>query len=280
MLVRSSSLREHYGSEQWTEVVTLLLSLVLNQQRWLQIHSMQILKLLFQQRETRNPFELLGPELLMPLLRLLETDLAMQALDVLEEPMILSNRGPTAKHVLRMSMHIQTLQNCETATAVFGVPEESGWCIPQVELQRETCRANVGAVFDTCSMPTRPSRIDFEPEVEALADMQPTEDDLGGLVKDLHDLTSFFQQEPSRARKPQPTPNRRLEARVAAILAKSTAAAMVTDIPQTPFLDVFRVSGSGTPFDDESDDSESDTDDDAFIFDHKTLPPLNGKRLR
>lgn len=275
-----SSLREHYGSEQWTEVVTLLLSLVLNQQRWLQIHSMMILKLLFQQRETRNPFELLGPELLMPLLRLLETDLAMQALDVLEEPMILSNRGPTAKHVLRMSMHIQTLQNCETATAVFGVPEESGWCIPQVESQRETCRANVGAVFDTCSMPTRPSRIDFEPEVEALADIKPTEDDLSGLVKDLHDLTSFFQQEPSRARKPPPTPNRRLEARVAAILAKSTAVAIVTDIPQTPFLDVFRVSSGGGPFDDESDDSESDTDDDAFIFDLKTLPPLNGKRLR
>ena len=275
-----SSLREHYGSEQWTEVVTLLLSLVLNQERWLQIHSMQILKLLFQQRETRNPFELLGPELLMPLLRLLETDLAMQALDVLEEPMILSNRGPTAKHVLRMSMHIQTLQNSETATTIFGVPEESGWCVPQVEPQRETCRANVGTVFDTCSMPTRPSRIDFEPEIEALADMQPaTEDDLGGLVKDLHDLTSFF-QEPSRARKAPPTPNRRLEARVAAILAKSTAAAMVTDIPQTPFLDVFRVGSRGRLFDDESDDSDSDSEDDAFIFDSPNiLRSKNGKRL-
>ena len=188
-------------------MVTLLLTLVLNQQRWLQIHSMQVLKLLFQQRETRNPFELLGPELLMPLLRLLETDLAMQALDVLEEPMILSNRGPTAKHVLRMSMHIQTLQNCETATAIFGVPKSDG--VFHRLNRNETCRAK--------------SRVD----------------DLSGLVKDLHDLTIFFQQEPSRARKPPLTPNQRLEVRVAAILAKFTAAAMVTDIPQTPFLDVF-----------------------------------------
>ncbi|KAK2461035.1 hypothetical protein APHAL10511_006976 [Amanita phalloides] len=277
-----SSLREHYGTEQWTEVVTLFLSLVLNQERWLQVHTMQILKLLFQQRETRNPFELLGPELLMPLLRLLETELAMQALDVLEEPMILSNRGPTAKHVLRMSMHIHTLQNSETSSAVFGIPEDCGWCIPQVESQRETCRANVGAVFDTCSMPTRPSRIDFEPEVEALAGIQPAEDDLGGLVKNLHDLTSYFQS-PSRTRKAPPTPNRRLEARVAAILAKSTAGAMITDTPQTPFLDVFRVSGSSGGFHDEleDDDSDSDSEDDAFIFDSPhPLSSVNGRRFR
>lgn len=274
-----SSLREHYGKEQWTEVVTLLLSLVLNQERWLQIHSMQILKLLFQQRETRNPFDLLGSELLMPLLRLLETDLSMQALDVLEEPIIMSNSGPAAKHVLRMSMHMQTVQNSvDSVTTVFGIPEESGWCIAQVGPQREVCRANVGAVFDTCSVPTRPSRIDFEPEVDALAEMMATEDDLGGLVKDLHELTTFFQEEPDRAKKLQSTPNRRLEARVAAILAKSTATTMVTDIPQTPFIDVFRIGSSGRMFNDEGeDDSESDSEDDAFIFD---APDILAKRAR
>ena len=167
---------------------------------------MQVLKLLFQQRETRNHSSSWGQNL-MPLLRLLETDLAMEALNLLEEPMILSNHGPTTKHVLRMSMHIQTLQNCETATAIFGVPKSDG--VFHRLNRNETCRAK--------------SRVD----------------DLSGLVKDLHDLTIFFQQEPSRARKPPLTPNQRLEVRVAAILAKFTAAAMVTDIPQTPFLDVF-----------------------------------------
>ena len=66
-----ASLREHYGVDHWTEVITLLMGLALNKQRWLQVSTMQILKVLFQQRETKNQVDLLGSELLMPLLRLL-----------------------------------------------------------------------------------------------------------------------------------------------------------------------------------------------------------------
>lgn len=267
-----ASLREHYGAHHWTEIVTLLLGLVLNTERWLRIQAMQILKVLFQQRETRNPVELLGSELLMPLLRLLETDLASYALDVLEEPMTMSG-GLAAKHVLRMSMHAPTLPrpvDDESITTVFGVPEESGWCVAQEDLARETCRENVMAVFDTCqgSAPSRPSRIDFEPEVEALASIvTPTEQDLGGLVKNLHELTGFFQEEPLTVNSPLPLPTRRLQARVAAILAKSTAAESFTDSPQTPFLDVFRVGGGNLSDDSDGESSDSDSDTDAFIFD-------------
>lgn len=154
-----SSLREHYGVEYWTEIVTLLIGLALNQERWLRIQVMQILKVLFQQRETRNPVELLGSELLMPLLRLLETDLASQALDVLEEPMAMSG-GLAAKHVLRMSMHSRTLpgsKDVDSVATVFGVPEESGWSVVKADEVREACRFNLVEVFDTCSMPSRPS---------------------------------------------------------------------------------------------------------------------------
>jgi hypothetical protein len=42
-----SSLREHYGTNYWAEVTTLLLGLVLNREKWLRVHSMQILKVLF-----------------------------------------------------------------------------------------------------------------------------------------------------------------------------------------------------------------------------------------
>ncbi|KAG6857036.1 hypothetical protein H0H87_010390 [Tephrocybe sp. NHM501043] len=268
-----SSLREHYGADHWTEVATLLIGLVLNRERWLQIQAMQILKVLFQQRETRSPFELLGSELLMPLLRLLETDLAPNALDVLEEPMTMSG-GLAAKHVLRMSMHAQRLmqpadKDPTSNAIVFGIPEDSGWCIAQADQLREACRANLVAVFDTCSIATRPSRIDFEPEVEALASLEPQEEDLGGLVKDLHELTSFFQDdEPSKTAIPLPPPNRRLEARVAAILAKSTASDAISDTPQTPFIDVFRIGGmSDDPSDDSDDSSDTDSEIDAFIFD-------------
>ncbi|KAG6853412.1 hypothetical protein C0991_004643 [Blastosporella zonata] len=269
-----SSLREHYGADHWTEIATLLLGLVLNREPWLQIQAMQILKVLFQQRETRNPFELLGSELLMPLLRLLETDLAPNALDVLEEPMTMSG-GLAAKHVLRMSMHAQRLmqpadKDPASIATVFGIPEDSGWCIAQADQLREVCRMNLMAVFDTCSIATRPSRIDFEPEIEALASLESEEEDLGGLVKDLHELTSFFQDdEPSKSAVPLPPPNRRLEARVAAILAKSTATLdTISDTPQTPFIDVFRIRGiSDNPSDESDDCSDTDSEIDAFIFD-------------
>lgn len=267
-----ASLREHYGAQHWTEVVTLLLGLVLNQERWLRIHAMQVLKVLFQHR-ARNPVELLGSELLMPLLRLLETDLAPQALDVLEEPMAMSGGGPTAKHVLRMSMHFGALPvpsdpDPGSIPTVFGVPEDSGWSIARADVVRATCQANVMAVFDTCSVPTRPSRIEFEPEVEALASIKtPLADDLGGIAQNLHELTNFFTDNPSTS-KPNGSsvPTLRLEARVAAILAKSTAPDSITDTPQTPFLDVFNV-GRIDHTEDSDECSDSDSDTDAFVFD-------------
>ncbi|KAJ7599265.1 cell morphogenesis N-terminal-domain-containing protein [Mycena floridula] len=288
-----ASLREHYGVDHWTEIVTLLMGLVLNRERWLRIQTMQILKVLFQQRETRNPVELLGSELLMPLLRLLETDLASQALEVLEEPMAMSG-GLAAKHVLRMSMHSRIRpvgKDIDSAATVFGVPEESGWCVVQADDLRKTCRANVMAVFDTCAISSRPSQIVFEPEADALAEPPKSggtmTDDLGGLVQNLHDLTSFFQDTKVQSPSAVSLPSRRLEARVAAILAKSTAsdAVMEMDVPQTPFVDVFRVGSMPLSDDDESDeDSNSDSEMDAFIFDSPVVPfraasNINGSRL-
>jgi len=84
---------------------------------------MHVLKVLFQQRALQS----LGTKHLMPLLRLVEGDLATQALDVLEEPTKITG-GPTAKQVLRMSMHVSSLTGAGE-TEIFGVPEDSGWCI-------------------------------------------------------------------------------------------------------------------------------------------------------
>lgn len=271
-----ATLREHYSADHWTDVVTLLMGLVLNQDKTMKVHAMQILKVLFHQKDTRNPIGLVGSELLMPLLRMLETDLAAQALDVLDEPIIIANSMP-AKHVLRMSMHIGShlSRNLESEADVFGVPLESGWSIPKPELAREICRTNVMAVFDTCKVPARPSRIDFEPEdLLMLSTESVHDDDLGDLVQNLHELSTFF-QEPNHYK--QTMPNTRLEARVAAILAKSAAGA-----PQTPFVDVFRV-GSMDDYDESDDDSASDSGSDLFEYDAAltsmssahTSPPTN-----
>ncbi|KAL5476804.1 TAO3 [Sanghuangporus weigelae] len=291
----AAALREHYAPDQWTDVVSLLMSLVLNSERWLQAKTMQILKVLFQLRETRNPVDRLGSELLMPLLRLLQTDLASQALDVLDEPISISG-GLAAKHVLRMSMHLGSVPRQETPvdTEVFGVPEESGWSVARPDRLREICRRNVMAVFDTCKMPTRPSRIEFEPEVDRFADT--FEDDLGDLVQNLHELSTFFRGDADgEAQSPPPLlampkapqhisatsiANQQLEARVAAILAKSTDTAVALDSPQTPFVDVFHVNPvevrsngyrhrfEGHRFDESDEDSDSsEFDVDTFAFD-------------
>ena len=287
----ASSLRDLYAATQWTEVVSLFMSLVLNKERWLRVKSMQFLKVLFGLRETRDPVDRLGSELLMPLLRLLQTDLAPQALEVLDEPMSISGEGIPARQVLRMSMHINSFManEMEVVTEVFGMPDDSGWCIARPDRQRDLCRANVMAVFDTCKMPMRPSRIEFEPEVDRLVD--PFEDDLGDLVQNLHELSTFFlgdaEEVVGSEAPPLPTPtmgpglpsmsvpSHRLEARVAAILAKSTDAAAAIDSPQTPFVDVFHVNaGNGTTnglhhgFDGSDDDSDSsEFDMDTFAYD-------------
>lgn len=272
----AAALREYYAPQCWTEVVSLLLSLVLNQERWLQVKSMQILKVLFQLRETRNPVDRLGSELLMPLLRLLQTDLASQALDVLDEPMTISG-GLPAKQVLRMSMHVGPMQrDGDGVTEVFGAPDKSGWSVARPDRQRDACRMNVMAVFDTCKVPTRPSRIDFEPEVDRFSD--PLEADLGDLVQNLHELSTFFLGDqdidhPSSSKVSLPLtsmPTQQLEARVAAILAKSTDSSGTTDSPQTPFVDVFQIDGSDGrgSFDGSDDDSDSsEFDMDTFAFD-------------
>ncbi len=225
----------------------------------------------------------------MPLLRLLETDLAPAALEVLEEPMTISG-GPPAKQVLRMSMQLKSLtKDVESVSDIFGMPEESGWCVARPERSQDACLSNILAVFETCKVPSRPSQIHFEPEdVERLASPAPSEDDdLGGLVRNLHELSSFFQGDNSAAEIAPSSlstePSQQFEARVAAILAKSTESSL--DIPQTPFIDVFRVS-SATAFGQQGggsdDDSDYSSDSEAFVYDSPAalgvVRSINGSR--
>ena len=148
------------------------------------------------------------------------------------------------------------------------------------------CRANVMAVFNSYNLPSRPSRIDFEPEdIERLASPDPLDEDLGGLVQNLHELSTYFQDDEvdlKGATLPV-MPSHQLEARVAAILAKSTE--NMADLPQTPFVDVFRVDGiaSFAP-NDSDDDSVFSSDSEAFVFDSpsalRQMQGGNGSRLQ
>jgi hypothetical protein len=246
--------------------------MLLNNERWMRLHTLQILKVLFQQKTARSPMELLGSELLMPLLRLVESDVAAEALSVLDEPMTISG-GPKAKHVLRMSMPLQArTADASAETSVFGTPAESGWCVARPTEACATCRANVEAVFDTCKMNLRPSRIHFEPEFEPL-DAAPPAEEVSDLVHDLHELSSFFQDAPRGPSVvvPLPAPSRQAVAKWAAILAKSTDGPGA-DAPSTPFVDIFQVDNGADEYSDggSDDDSASEPESDHFIFDSPT----------
>ena len=114
------------------------------------------------------------------------------------------------------------------------------------------------------------------------------DDDLGDMVQNLHELSSFFQDELDAGA--GGVPHRQLEARVAAILAKSsTAADAGADVPPTPFVDVFNVGaapagadmglrGLSPTFEEDSEDSEdSDSEDsDLFEFDSPSFARFMG----
>jgi hypothetical protein len=203
-----------------------------------------------------------------------EGDLATQALDVLEEPTKITG-GPTAKQVLRMSMHVSSLADAGE-TEIFGVPEDSGWCIARVQHRQAQCRANVLAVALMFTTSSRISTVQFESESRDSIFGDALDEDLGVLVQDLHELSEFFQNTKPQGRL---LPSLQLEDRVASIMAKSTNNS--DGIPQTPFADVFQVGGPRYLSDDSSDESDPESEFDAFKYDspafYYTAP--NGKGL-
>lgn len=193
-------IRDEFGSQ----AVNLLLGLICNSERWLRIKSMEILKVLFQQPQSRSPIA--RSELLNPLLRLLNTDLAPQALEVLDEPLAIA-AGPSPAYAFRMSMAGVDFPRDETIeegnTSHFNMaPSESGWSIAHKQERVEMCRENTLAVFDTCKPNNRPSVIKFEPETRsrlaATNSFFPLENptSLGDLVSTLNELNDFFQKDP------------------------------------------------------------------------------------
>lgn len=95
-------------------LVLLLLGITFNAHEWLRRQTLQLLKIVFQSMDhKRHELEEYGPELLMPLLRLLSTNHSMEALEVLDEKILSSGRpvaqhGPNAQQILRMSLQWNT----------------------------------------------------------------------------------------------------------------------------------------------------------------------------
>ncbi|WVQ77968.1 hypothetical protein IAT38_000049 [Cryptococcus sp. DSM 104549] len=201
-ICQATSLLRDFMPTHALDIVTLLLGFVLNTEDWMREKSMQVLKLVLQSSEARAPLQAHGNELLQPLLRLLFTKHASQALDVLDMPVTAATTAEASS------------SNSPGSTGeIFGLIEESGWSVPRIKELSALTRENVRAVFNTCATETRAASAHFS--VMQSADMRafgpnasqisldiPSSPPISGamenasigdLVGALHSLGNFFE---------------------------------------------------------------------------------------
>lgn len=136
------------------KMITFLVGLLTNSLSWVKVQTMRILCTALPEVDMRNP-ELAGhgSDLISPLLRLLQTEFCMEALEVMDNIMTMSG-SHMDKHHLRMSMTRSTSKairkEYERTQSLFGIPEASGWAIPIPAKKTEATRANIHAAFYMC----------------------------------------------------------------------------------------------------------------------------------
>lgn len=197
-----------------------LIGLLTNRLPWFKLKTLEILCAVIPQIDTRRPeIASQGPDLISPLLRLLQTEYCPQALEVMDHIMGLSTT-PLDKHHMRMSMASSGSRSIrkeyEKTQSLYGIPEETGWSIPMPAIHSDTTRLNMQAVIYTCPNPNaEESHSGSTPDVEFHAEeyhsgsyfpLDPTytmtaedshpdfnEDGIGDLVSKLDSLDDFFQ---------------------------------------------------------------------------------------
>jgi hypothetical protein len=149
-----SAIRESFFPQWEFGSLTFLMGLLTNSIPWFKTKTMRILCTIIPDIDMRKQeIACHGPDLISPLLRLLQTEFCMQALEVLDQIMTMTGTSMD-KHHLRMSMTRSSSKTIrkeyDRTQSLFGIPEESGWAIPIPAKHAETTRANVHAVFYVC----------------------------------------------------------------------------------------------------------------------------------
>ncbi|KAF2672184.1 hypothetical protein BT63DRAFT_369466, partial [Microthyrium microscopicum] len=135
--------------------LVFLMSLLTNRLPWFKIKVMEMLCSLIPQIDMKkSEIASKGPDLITPLLRLLQTEFCPQALNVLDN-VVGMNATPLEHKHIRMSMigansSRATRKEYEKTQSLYGIPEESGWAIPMPAIHMLATRNNVHSVFYTC----------------------------------------------------------------------------------------------------------------------------------
>lgn len=166
-----SSLRRTFFPTWELKSLIFLIGLLTNRLPWYKLRTLEILCVLIPDIDTRRPeIASQGPDLISPLLRLLQTEYCPQALEVMDHIMIMS-ATPMDKHHMRMSMASSGSRSIrkeyEKTQSLYGIPEDTGWSIPMPAIHSNTTRANMQAVFYTCA-----SANAAEPDTVATPDIE------------------------------------------------------------------------------------------------------------
>lgn len=212
-----TEIKSYYFPQLDFQCLIFLMGLLTNTTDWFRIKTMKILCVLIPEVDMRrNEVTCHGPDLISPLLRLLQTNLCPQALEVLDHIMTVSG-NPMERHHLRMSMASASSSRAirkeyERIQSLYGIPEPTGWSVPMPATQSSMTRNNVHAVFYTCAEADDLSAPDtMTPEVEFRADEfsesffpmradtmksidTQTDGNIGDIVQKLDSLDDFFEE--------------------------------------------------------------------------------------
>ena len=200
--------------EQDAQTLIFLMGLLFNKTTWWRINVMEILCLLIPTLDMRKPdIACHGPELITPLMRLLQTELCPQALRVMDNILEVSG-NPLEKEHIRMSMASGSARairkEYSNTQSLYGIPVATGWSIPMPAVHARTTRNNVHAVFYTCADTETQTEVAETPEVEFHADDYPdsyfgprhsgtlksiettADNNMGDLISKLDSLDDFF----------------------------------------------------------------------------------------
>lgn len=209
------------------ESLVFLIGLLHNQTQWLKVKTMDLLCVIIPEVDMRRPeIASQGPDLIAPLLRLLQTKHCQQALDVLDNIMSMAGTPLDNKH-LRMSMagsHSTraTRKEYDHTKSLYGIPEESGWSVPMPAYQAGKVRDCIMAVYNTCiEGRTGGTTIASTPDVNfaddqygsyfaeradtGLPDAARADGSMDELVMKLDSLDDFFDDYQADQRLPAPT---------------------------------------------------------------------------
>ncbi|ORY78129.1 cell morphogenesis N-terminal-domain-containing protein [Protomyces lactucae-debilis] len=244
-----SIIREQFFPQMEAPVLIFLLGLLSNKTAWVKTCTMDVLKTLLPFVDThRAEFAGVGADLISPLLRLLQTDYAQAALEVLDKAISISD-GPKDRQVLRMSLGNRTIRKeYEKTATLFGIPDDSGWAIPLPAVTAARTRTNVHAVFYTCSTSVASDELgdavqfhmdDYayhapSQRSETMLSVDGGESSLGDMVSALHSLDVFFTEDNDFERTPTSVSDAGTEAAPAAVYDTRVAAILSRSLNRTP----------------------------------------------